>query len=72
MGGLCTQAFPTPDSPPTLLPPQAAALGTVGYMSPEAMQGGEVTERTDAFSYGVLLWEASQGRRWLGGTGAKG
>lgn len=35
-------------------------------MSPEAMQGGEVTERTDTFSYGVLLWEVSASG-WLAG-----
>ncbi len=34
-----------------------AALGTAAYMSPEAMQGGQITERCDVYSYAILLWE---------------
>ena len=32
-------------------------LGTAAYAAPELMQGGQITERCDVYSYGVLVWE---------------
>lgn len=38
-------------------------LGTFGYTSPEQLSGGEVDERSDVFSIGVMVAEALTGKR---------
>ncbi len=38
-------------------------MGTLGYMSPEQLTGGEIDERSDLFSVGVMVVESLTGRR---------
>jgi serine/threonine-protein kinase len=47
---------------------EAVRAGTPAYMAPEQLAGGEVTERSDVYSLGLVLYEIFTGKRALQGT----
>ena len=42
-------------------------LGTLQYMAPEQLEGGEADARTDIFAFGALLYEMVTGKKAFGG-----
>jgi eukaryotic-like serine/threonine-protein kinase len=46
-----------------------ATIGSLGYMAPEQIEGGEVDHRTDLFALGVVAYELFAGHKPFGGEG---
>jgi serine/threonine protein kinase/Tol biopolymer transport system component len=53
----------SPTTPPQAVTTQGAILGTIQYMAPEQIEGGNVDVRSDIFAFGCLLYEMLTGRK---------
>jgi Tol biopolymer transport system component/predicted Ser/Thr protein kinase len=53
---------------PGCLTLQGAIMGTPGYLSPEQAIGKPASDRSDVFSFGVLLYEMAAGRKAFPGS----
>ncbi|HEX3112668.1 MAG TPA: protein kinase, partial [Candidatus Eisenbacteria bacterium] len=42
---------------------EGSVMGTVPYMAPEQLRGGETDARSDLFAFGIILYEMVTGRR---------
>jgi serine/threonine-protein kinase len=55
---------------PVQLTLEGTVVGTLPYMAPEQLKGGETDQRSDVFAFGATLYEMIAGRRAFQGQGA--
>src|SRR5215470_12654650 len=66
--GIAELRYAGQPQPQLSLPKDRTSAGTLAYMAPEQIEGGETDVRTDIFGFGLVTWEMVTGRRPFQGS----
>lgn len=61
LGCLVGRAAANPPLPSSIPPPLLLLQGTVTHMSPSLLRSGKMSQDSDVYSFGIMMWELFTG-----------